>query len=77
MDGYVILKDISIENICKAKFKKRLSKMTKSLFNQKKSIQMVSKPTKILKFLWIQILTLKNVMIIYYMTKKQKKSNIK
>ncbi len=29
---------------------------------------MVSKPTKILKFLWIQILTLKNVMIIYYMT---------
>ncbi len=34
---------------------------------------MVSKPTKIFKFLWIQILILKNVMIIYYMTKKQNK----
>ncbi len=31
---------------------------------------MVSKLTKIFKFLWIQILILKDVMIIYYMTKK-------
>ncbi len=37
---------------------------------------MVSKLTKILKFLWIQILTLKNVMIIYYITKKKIKNAI-
>ncbi len=47
--------------------------MKKSLLDQKNSIQMVTKPTNILKFLWIQILTLKNVMTIYYMTKKPKK----
>jgi hypothetical protein len=32
------------------------------------SVEDICKPTKILKFLWIQILALKNVMIIYYMT---------
>ncbi len=51
-------------------------KVKKSLLDQKISIQMVPKPTKILKFLWIQILTLKNVMTIYYMTKKTKKNTI-
>jgi hypothetical protein len=35
-DGLVILKDISIKDICKAKFKKKSSKMTKPLPNQKK-----------------------------------------
>jgi hypothetical protein len=35
LDGFVILKDISIENIYKAKFKKRSSEMTKPFLVQK------------------------------------------
>jgi hypothetical protein len=35
LDGLVILKDIFIEDICKAKFKKRSLEMTKPLSNQK------------------------------------------
>jgi hypothetical protein len=68
LDELVILRDISIKDILKPIFFKKSSEMIKPFSNQKKSIQMVSKPTKIMKFLWIQILTLKHVIIIYYMT---------
>jgi hypothetical protein len=54
LDGVVILKDISIEDICKAKFKKGVIRDDKTSFRPKKiSIQMISEPTKILKFLQI------------------------
>jgi hypothetical protein len=48
--------------------------MTKKNLDQKNINTKVSKPTKILKFLWIQILTLKNVMTIYYMKKNKNKN---
>jgi hypothetical protein len=35
LDGLVILRDISIKDICKTKFKKKSSKMTKPFSNQK------------------------------------------
>jgi len=35
LDGFIILKDISIKDICKAKLKKRSSKITKPLLDQK------------------------------------------
>jgi hypothetical protein len=35
LDGLIILKDMSIEDICKAKFKKRSLEMTKPLSYQK------------------------------------------